>query len=190
MEDEVQSASLDESSFTMPEMAAAAQGAWQSSVAAVVSLFESGSRHQQEKLLVVALWMIVVGASFAVGLTQPKSKDNPLGADYAYELIEPIDRRILFLSNESEIEWTDITITLNNSYLHSISALRAGGRIDLRPQEKFSYFYYVPRQWGREEWELLAANRPQPGSKAPANLTVRELKVQATQGVWTTQVTD
>jgi len=145
----------------------------------VLEMFESGSRYKAEKIVTVAVYLVlVVGTVFWA--FSGEDRTNELGASYGYETVGPLDAKIFFLENESGDDWTNVRVVLNQAYLYKIDEIEAGDRAALRPAD-FDYYYYVPRPWGRNDWETLARKK-KPGPKAPANIEPKKLEIRADQG--------
>ena len=144
-----------------------------------VSLFETGSRYQGEKIVTLVAYAVVSLGSLIWAFSGGDG-GNELGASYGFEHLEPLNARILFLENESADDWTNVRVVLNRNYLHTIDRVRAGERAAL-PTDEFSYFFYVPRPWGQHEWETLDPT-PKPGPHAGADLVPEVLNVRADQG--------
>jgi hypothetical protein len=139
----------------------------------------SGGRYQVEKLMTIAMYLVIVVATVAwVASTDDAS--NELGAEHGFETIAPLNNKIFFLENESGDDWTNVRIVLNNDYLYTVEKVPEANRVMLRPED-FHYFYWVPRPWGRESWE--AVNPPRkPGQTAGEDLKWETVQVRATEG--------
>ena len=145
----------------------------------VVALFDGGGRYQVEKLMTIVVYIVLVIATI-VWVATTEDASNELGASHGYETLEPLDQKIFFLENESGDDWTDVRIVLNRDYLYTVDRVAAGERKMLRPED-FRYFYFVPRPWGRTDWE--AVNPPKkPSSVAGEDFEWKLVEVRARQG--------
>ncbi|QDG54289.1 hypothetical protein FIV42_27150 [Persicimonas caeni] len=142
------------------------------------SLFSSGSRYQLEKIVTIAVYAIISVASL-VWAFSGGSGDNELGAKFEVEQLTEIDDLNLHLINDSDA-WTNVRVVLNQKYLWTTDKVEAGRQKTLRPKD-FEYYYYIPRPWGRHDWELLAQT-PKPGPEAPSTLEVEFVQIRASQG--------
>lgn len=142
------------------------------------SLFSSGSRYQLEKIVTVAVYAIISVASL-IWAFSGGGGENELGAKFKIEKLPEIDDLNLHLINDSD-DWTNVRVVLNRKYLWTTDKVEAGRQKALRPKD-FDYYYYLPRPWGRQGWELLAKD-PKPGKKAPPTLNVEFVQIRANQG--------
>lgn len=142
------------------------------------SLFSSGSRYQLEKIVTIAMYAIISVASL-IWAFSGGSGENELGAKFQVEKLPEIDDLNLHLINDSN-EWTNVRVVLNQKYLWTTEKVAAGRQETLRPKD-FDYYYYIPRPWGRQDWELLS-KEPKPGQKAPSTLDVEFVQIRASQG--------
>lgn len=145
----------------------------------VSALFKGGSRYQTEKIATVVVYIVIVIASVLWAAMRPDS-DNALGASYGFETLKPLNQQIFFLENTSGHDWTDVRVVLNRNYLYKIPKIATGDRKVLRPED-FTYYYWVPRSWGREDWETLEKSA-QPASTGPEDMKPRLLEVRAIEG--------
>ncbi len=145
----------------------------------IEGLLEGGSRYQTEKIGVIAAYLVVVIGTliYVFGGEDP---DNPLGAEYGFETIAPLNDRIFFIENGGPRDWTNVRIAVNRNYLHTIPKVPVDERLILRPDD-FDYYFYVPRQFGRASWESLSKAK-KPGQKAPANVETKIVEVNADEG--------
>jgi hypothetical protein len=144
----------------------------------VDSLFSGGSRYQIEKIATIVVYAIISVASL-VWAFSGGSGDNKLGARFEVERLAEIDDLNLHLVNEGE-EWTDVRVVLNQKYLWTTDKVEAEHQRTLRPND-FNYYYYIPRSWGRQDWEHLT-DKKKPGMNAPASLEVEFVQIRARQG--------
>lgn len=144
-----------------------------------MALFDGGGRYQVEKLMTLGVYLLLVVATLGwVATTEDAS--NELGASHGFETLDPLNQKIFFLENDSGDDWTDVRIVLNKDYLHTIEHVEAGQRLMLRP-ENFQYFWWIPRPWGRHDWESVGPP-PKPPRVAGENLEWETIEVRARQG--------
>lgn len=143
------------------------------------SIFRRGSRYQTQKVVVVLVYLILVVAS-AVWAFSGEGLENELGADFGIKNVEGITQRIYFLENLSSDKWTNVRVIINQRYVMELTEMDARERRTLKP-DGFGYFYYIPRAWGREPWELLT-KKPKPEHAAPTELKLKLVQLRAQQG--------
>ena len=144
----------------------------------VDSLLSGGSRYQIEKIVTIVVYAIISVASL-IWAFSGGSGENELGATFEVEELVEIDGLNLHLINEGD-EWTDVRVVLNQKYLWKTDRIEAGRQKTLRPKD-FNYYYYIPRPWGRQDWELLAET-DKPSAHAPQTLEVDFVQIRARQG--------
>jgi hypothetical protein len=145
----------------------------------LMSLFEGGGRYQAEKLTVVGLYVAVCIAT-AVWVFTVDDEENELGASHGFETLKPLNKQVFFLENESGDDWTNVRVVLNQQYLFKTEKISDGERLMLRPSD-FRYFYWVPRPWGRNDWEALSTD-PKPSEFATDAVTWELVQVRAREG--------
>ena len=143
------------------------------------SLFSRQTRHQPEKIATIAVYLVVSAASVIWAFSGGEST-NALGAEFDVREIEEIDDQNFFLKNISSQDWTGVRVALNGKYLWKTDKIEAGKQKALRPED-FHYFFYVPRPWGRHDWEQLV-EREKPAASAPDTVDVNVVQVRADQG--------
>lgn len=143
------------------------------------SLFESGGRYQVEKLLTIGVYLAICIGTFAWVVTA-EDASNELGAAHGFETLEPLNKKIFFLENDSGDDWTNVRIVLNKDYLYTTEKVKGGERLMLRPED-FRYFWWIPRPWGRNDWEGLTT-RLKPGQLAPEDVDWKVVEVRAREG--------
>jgi len=141
--------------------------------------FRGGSRYQTEKIATIVGYIAIVIATTIWVSLRPDS-ENSLGATYGFETLQPLDQQIFFLENKSRQDWNDVRVVLNRNYLYKVDRIAAGDRRVLRPED-FTYYYWVPRAWGRESWETLD-RAPKPSSIGTEDMKPRLLEVRAIEG--------
>lgn len=144
----------------------------------VDSLLNGGSRYQIEKIVTIVVYAIISVASL-IWAFSGGSGENELGAKFEVEELVEIDDMNLHLINDGD-EWNNVRVVLNQKYLWTTDKVDAGSQKTLRPKD-FSYYYYIPRAWGRQDWELLAET-DKPGAKAPQTLDVQLVQIRAREG--------
>jgi hypothetical protein len=144
----------------------------------VESLFSGGSRYQVEKVATVAVYAIVSAASLVWAFSGDGAA-NELHAEFEVGRLNEIDDQNLHLINSGD-EWTTVRVVLNQMYLWTTPKVEAREQITLQPAD-FSYYYYIPRPWGRQGWELLAAEE-KPGPRAPGTLMIERVRIWAREG--------
>lgn len=145
----------------------------------LMSVFESGGRYQVEKLMTVGIYVALVVATIVWVVTSEDS-ENELGASHGFETLAPLNQKIFFLENESGDDWTQVRIVLNKQYLYKIDRVADGDRLMLRPED-FRYYYWVPRPWGRNDWEALAKSE-KPSELADDDIAWELVEVRAREG--------
>ncbi len=145
----------------------------------VEALLAGGSRYQMEKIATIGVYLIVVIVT-VVWVFMGNDPENELGASWGFETIAPLNDQILFLENTSDDDWTGVRIVLNRQYLYKSDEVEAGSRLSVRPEE-FSYFFYIPRPWGRSGWETLSDEK-KPAETGDPQMEARLLEVRADQG--------
>jgi hypothetical protein len=144
----------------------------------VDSLFSDGSRYQLEKIATIVVYAIISVASL-VWAFSGGSAENKLSAKFEVEHLSEIDGMNLHLINEGG-EWTDVRVVINQKYLWTADKVEAERQKTLRPED-FKYYYYIPRPWGRHDWEELAHDK-KPAIHAPSTLDVEFVQIRARQG--------
>lgn len=144
----------------------------------VESLFSGGSRYQMEKIVTVVVYAII-SVSSLIWAFSGGSGDNELGAKFEVEQLPEIDDQNLHLINDGG-EWTDVRVVLNQKFLWTADKVGADTQVTLRPKD-FTYYYYIPRPWGRHKWEGLSEHK-KPGADAPADLEVKVVQIRAHEG--------
>lgn len=145
----------------------------------VEAVLRGGSRYQMEKIVTLAVYAIVSIAT-VVWVISGGSSGNELGATYGFDVIKPLDRQIFFIENESDDDWTNVRIVLNRNYLYKVDRVEAGKRLALQPED-FEYYYWIPRQWGRSDWERLEKDA-KPGERGTEDVQPSLLEVRAREG--------
>ena len=145
----------------------------------LLSILEGGSRYRTEKVSVIVGYLVICTATLIWSFSGA-NQENDLGARFGLETIAPLDDKLLFLENTSGDDWTRVRIVLNRNYLYKADKVEDQQRLVLQ-SEDFNYFYYIPRPWGREEWELLAKGE-KPDSKAAPKLAPTLVEVRAREG--------
>lgn len=153
----------------------------------IEGLLRGGTRYQVEKIATLAVY-IVVSFVTLVWVVSGNDADNELGASYGLETIKPLDRQIFFIENRSHDDWTDVRIVLNRNFLYKTDRVRAGQRLALQPED-FVYYYWIPRQWGRSDWEKLDKT-PRHGEKGTEDVKPVDLVVRAREGRLDIDLTD
>ncbi len=145
----------------------------------VESLIKGGTRYQIEKVAVLVVYALISVGTFAWVVSGDDS-DNELGATYGFDTIKPLDRQIFFIENQSKDDWTGVRVVLNKNFLYKVDVVPAGKRMVLQPED-FDYYYWIPRQWGRADWERLEKS-PKPGEKGTETVNPEILEVRAREG--------
>ena len=142
-------------------------------------LLRGGSRYQMEKVATLVVYAVICVGTL-VWVASGGSSDNELGATYGFDTIKPLDRQIFFIENRSSDDWTNVRVVLNRNFLYKTDIVPAGKRMVLQ-SEDFEYYYWIPRQWGRTEWEQLE-KAPRPGEKGTEEIKPELLEVRAREG--------
>lgn len=146
----------------------------------IVALFEGkGGRYQVEKVMTIVVYVALVLATF-VWVSTSEDSSNELGAAHGFETLDPLNQKIFFLENESGDDWTNVRIVLNKDYLFTTDRVTDGQRLMLRPED-FRYFWWVPRPWGRSNWEAVSPPK-KPGAVAEEEITWDLVEVRAREG--------
>lgn len=145
----------------------------------IEGLLEGGTRYQTEKIGVIVVYLILVVATL-VWVFGGEDPDNPLGAEYGFETIAPLNDRIFFIENGGPRAWNSVRIALNRNYLHKIERVEVDQRLILRPED-FDYYFYIPRQFGRQPWEMLSDDE-KTAPRAPSDVETRIVEVRANEG--------
>lgn len=145
----------------------------------VESLIRGGSRYQMEKIAVLVVYAIII-AGTSMWFVSGDDSDNELGATYGFDTIKPLDRQIFFIENQSKDDWTGVRVVLNKNFLYKVDTVPAGKRMVLQPED-FNYYYWIPRQWGRADWERLE-KAPKPGEKGTESVQPEILEIRAREG--------
>ncbi|MFP4597031.1 MAG: hypothetical protein ACLFVJ_02190 [Persicimonas sp.] len=143
------------------------------------SVIKGGSRYQVEKVATIAAYAVISVASL-IWAFSGGSGDDELGADFKVEELAEIDDMNLHLINDSDSDWTRVRVVINQKYLWTIDEVAAGSQKTLRPTD-FEYYYYIPRPWGRSDWEMLD-DTEKPGPKASGKLDVELVQINAREG--------
>ncbi len=144
----------------------------------VESLFSGGSRYQMEKIVTVVVYAIISVASLIWAFSGGNG-GNELGAKFKVEALTEVDDQNFHLINDGD-EWTNVRVVLNQKFLWTSPKVEGGRQTLIRPKD-FSYYYYIPRPWGRHPWELLSKT-PKPGPKAPSTMKVHVVQIHANEG--------
>ncbi|QED25861.1 hypothetical protein FRD01_00990 [Microvenator marinus] len=151
----------------------------QNVIETIGGFFSGGSRYQTEKIAVVVVYVLIVVAT-VIWVGMSPDSENELGAGYGFEILEPLNQQIFFLENKSDEDWNNVRVVLNRNYLYKVETIEAGARRVLRPDD-FTYYYWVPRPWGRDSWETLETDA-KPDSTGPMDLKPKLLEVRANEG--------
>lgn len=146
---------------------------------AVESLLSGGARYRLEKLVIIAVYVVVAVASLVWAFSSGDA-DNELDAKFEVEALDEIDDLNLHLINDGGSDWTQVRVVLNRKYLWTADTVEAESQKTLRPGD-FDYYYYIPRSWGRSDAEFLA-EEDKPGPTAESDLKVELVQVRADQG--------
>lgn len=143
----------------------------------VESLLSSGSRYRVEKITVIAVFLVISAASLVWAFSG--GVNNALNAYFEAGKLQEIDDQNLHLTNSGST-WTTARVVLNRMYLWTTPEVEADSQVTLQPAD-FSYYYYIPRAWGRENWERLA-DEEKPGPEAPSTLDIEQVRIWAREG--------
>ena len=144
-----------------------------------LALLDGGGRYHVEKLMTIAVYIVACVAT-VVWVVTSEDADNELGAAHGFETLAPLNQKIFFLENASSSDWTNVRIVLNDNFLYTKDTVGAGERLMLRP-DSFRYFWWVPRPWGRHDWEAVQPP-PKPGPTATDAITWETVEVRTRQG--------
>lgn len=144
----------------------------------VDSLFSGGSRYQVEKIATVVVYAVISVASLAWAFSG-EGASNDLGATFTAGRLSEIDDQNLHLINAGEA-WTTVRVVLNKKYLWTAPSVDANSQVTLNPED-FTYYYHIPRPWGRQDWEKLAAETKLP-ARAPGTLAIKDVRIWAREG--------
>ncbi len=146
------------------------------------AIFQKGSRYQAEKIAIVVAFIlnvIIVGTvALAVGGSDPSR--NALGADFGRTRLGQLDQQIFFVENTGRGAWTKVRVVINQKYLYTADKLPGRQRIMLKPED-MEYFYYIPRPWGRNDWEDLVTE-PKPEATAAESMRPLLVQIRASEG--------
>lgn len=153
----------------------------------LLGIFQRGSRYQTEKIATLVGYLLLSVISI-VWAFSGRNLNNTLGAGFGQTNLSEIDHGVYFLSNDGDEPWTQVRVVLNRQYLYTSPKLDAKGRTTLGGQN-FDYFYYIPRNWGQNEWEQLT-DKDKPGPKAPSNLKPTFVQIRTDQGKFDKDLTE
>jgi hypothetical protein len=120
--------------------------------------FRSSDRFFKYKALVLSVWFVLVGTSVGVSC----AGGGPVGNSFGARLVIGGEgqTRAFMLKNDSDDEWKQVVITVNNKYVVTSDLLRPYGDITLTPRLMFD----------------------ENGKEAPADLVIRDIHLDCTEG--------
>lgn len=145
--------------------------------------FARGSRYQLEKVAVVVAFVvhfIVMGTvGLVVGGKDPST--NALGAQFGVGELGQLKQQLFFVENTGRSAWTNVRVVVNGRYVHNVDKLDGRERLVLQPDEQLADFFYIPRPWGRQDWESLIDGK-RPGPTAPKTVKPTLVQIRAAEG--------
>lgn len=146
-------------------------------------LFARGSRYQIEKVTVVVafvVYFLVMGTvGWIFGGKDPST--NSLGAEFGVGELGQLKQQLFFVENTGRGAWTNVRVVVNGRYVYTAEKLEGRERLVLQPADDLADFFYIPRPWGREEWEGLV-EEARPGPKAPKTVKPELVQIRAAEG--------
>lgn len=138
-----------------------------------------GSRYQAEKIVTIAVYVSICLATI-FWVFNTGNVENDLGATATFEKVGPLESPTFFINNDSNDDWNNVRIAVDKQYLYMVPEVPEGETVTLRPED-FSYYFHIPRPWGREAWETLAEGA-KPGATAVETMDPRLLEINADEG--------
>lgn len=145
----------------------------------LIGKISSGSRYQVEKIVTGVVYLVIVAATI-FWVANTGNTENELGANASFELVGPLESPTFFIQNSSNDDWSNVRVAVDKEYLFKAESVPEGETLTLRPED-FSYYFYIPRPWGRESWEALATEE-KPTQFAPDTMDPRLLEIRADEG--------
>lgn len=143
----------------------------------VKGVFHWGSRFHAEKIGVLVGFVVLSVGSAIWAFSTPGGADG-LGAEVTLD--EGMVGFELLIENDGDTDWSDVRITLDRQYLYTTEEIESGGFVQLTRSD-LEYAYHIPRPWGREEWERLAADK-KPGVEPPDDYVPSFVQIRAWEG--------
>ncbi len=146
-------------------------------------VFHWKSRYYAEKIGVVA-GVVILSLATVLWAFSGEDDTNELGAKlYLRDAVVGID---LIVENTGRGAWRDVRITLDRQYLFTVDEIDGGDYVTINTDD-LTYAYFIPRPWGREEWESLG-NHEKPGIRPDESYQPSFVQVRARGGRLDTEV--
>lgn len=146
-------------------------------------VFHWGSRYHAEKIGVIA-GVVILSLATVLWAFSGDDDTNELGAQlYLRDAVVGTD---LIVENTGRSSWRDVRITLDRQYLFTMDELEGGEYVTIG-MDDLIYAYFIPRPWGREDWEELGHDS-KPGVHPDASYTPSFVQVRAREGRLDTEV--
>ncbi len=141
-------------------------------------------RYGQHKLYVLGAASVLMMGNLGWAVSGSKAIDNPIGVAVEANIIPGTGERWYILNNNSDFEWTDIRITMDDHYVLDIGEpVHAGGMTKVFTKD-FRYLLYVPRARRFAGSQAIAKNDP-PGPTATPKFSPRTMTITTQQGAHT-----
>lgn len=137
-------------------------------------------RYGRQKLMVLGAYLLACLVTIGWSLSTPLNLTNAIGAKVELNVVDTSNETWFLLRNESDTDWTNVSLTLNGEYLHTdLKNLPAGNSERVLTQD-FQFLLYVPRAQHLGTFEDATATPP--GPYAPKTLKPRALTIETDQG--------
>ena len=137
------------------------------------------SRYGKHKLLVLASYVLMSVLMVLWSFSTTKPLSNPIGARIEKKSMENGEQWI-FLANESEENWENITMVLNEHYVYEMTTNIAEAEVEQVFIKDFDYLLYLPR--ARHHGTLEDVSEEVAGPKAPTTLEPVSIVIHTSQG--------
>ncbi len=141
-------------------------------------IFDLGSRYHVEKIGVIA-GFVVLSLIIPFWAFSGPDDTNELGAElYLRDSMVGFE---LILENAGSKAWRDVRVVLDRRYVFTAEQIEGGDYVSLGAEDVVDA-YYIPRPWGREDWEELADEREKPGMRPDSAYEPTLVQVRAREG--------
>lgn len=141
-------------------------------------IFHWGSRYHAEKVGVIAAFIVLTVTTLVWAFSGPDDS-NELGAEiFLRETMVGFD---LVVENTGRSAWRDVRITLDRQYLYTADRIEGGDYVVLSAED-VNNAYYIPRPWGREDWEELGDLETKSGLHPDGAYEPEFVQIRARQG--------
>lgn len=141
-------------------------------------IFHWGSRYHAEKVGVITGFVVLSAVTLFWAFSGPDDT-NELGAEvYLRDSMVGFE---LIVENTGRSGWQDVRIVLDRRYLFEADEIPGGDYVSLSADTVIDA-YYIPRPWGRDDWEELGDETQRAGRRPPATYEPEFVQVRAQEG--------